>query len=58
MEDVRELEFPSLPTGIKEESEAGSSSTKNDLSSEQLEAVDELITAMDMSNAEYVFKIL
>lgn len=48
MEDVRELEFPPLVTGLSEEDE----NSKNLPSREQLEAVDDLITAMDMSAAD------
>lgn len=48
MEDVRELEFPSLITGLNEEDE----SSKHLPSKEQMDAVDDLITAMNMSSAD------
>lgn len=48
MEDMRELEFPTLGTGMD-----GSGDSKNVPSSEQLSAVDDLITAMDMTEERY-----
>lgn len=54
MEDMRELEFPPLITGLKDEDK----DSKNMPTEEQLNAVDDLITAMDMSNADQLVFLL
>lgn len=50
MEDMRELEFPSLPVeGSSVADEGETSQEKNKPTQEQLDAVDYLIDCMDMS---------